>query len=430
MVNFKWLAAGACLAAALGSAAAKPWVEYVPLGPANAAIYHPDGVQPHVAFVVMHRSADFMRHVACGELAARGMLAVCLDSRSVHNEATAEWDDTMLDVAQGVEYARKQPGITKIVLFGHSGGGAVMTSYQAAAEKGSTYCDAAGKISPCRADAAHLPPADALVLADAHPGDAVMRMRDFNPAVKIAADGSVHVDPSLDPFSPANGFDPKRSHYSKAFQARFLAAQAQEADTLAASARKQMDDIKAHGMTRSDEDMILVPTTNASAWLSRMDPDVEGARSTERPERLLKNDGHFVVQKITSVAVTTARGDPDKLETQAFYLGAFLSSHAIRARNSQDGIDYCSSNDSSICAVQFVSVPTMIAAMGGYLFVRDSERLYDRTASKDKEFFVLEGAVHGFTPCTACEKTPHQYDNSLKNLFDYIQSWTDKRFPG
>jgi hypothetical protein len=41
---------------------------------------------------------------------------------------------------------------------------------------------------------------------------------------------------------------------------------------------------------------------------------------------------------------------------------------------------------------------------------------------------VLEGAVHGFTPCTACETTRGQYSNSVKNLFDYIRDWTNKRF--
>jgi hypothetical protein len=40
----------------------------------------------------------------------------------------------------------------------------------------------------------------------------------------------------------------------------------------------------------------------------------------------------------------------------------------------------------------------------------------------------LEGAVHGFTPCTACDTTRGQYSNSVKNLFDYIRDWTNKRF--
>jgi hypothetical protein len=50
------------------------------------------------------------------------------------------------------------------------------------------------------------------------------------------------------------------------------------------------------------------------------------------------------------------------------------------------------------------------------------------SASKDKDFIVIEGAVHGFTPCTACEQTPGQYSNTVKNLFDYAAKWINARF--
>ena len=92
------------------------------------------------------------------------------------------------------------------------------------------------------------------------------------------------------------------------------------------------------------------------------------------------------------------------------------------------GIDHCSSNNSTTCAVQSISVPVMVAAMGGYHFIRDGEIIYEKSASKDKDFVVIEGALHGFGPCTACEKTPGQYSNTVKNLFNYIAAWTNKRF--
>ena len=43
-------------------------------------------------------------------------------------------------------------------------------------------------------------------------------------------------------------------------------------------------------------------------------------------------------------------------------------------------------------------------------------------------FIVLEGATHGIRPCTACEKTPGQYANSVKNYFDYVAKWINARF--
>lgn len=39
-----------------------------------------------------------------------------------------------------VDFARSQPGIAKVILFGHSGGGPLMSFYQALAEKGPAYC--------------------------------------------------------------------------------------------------------------------------------------------------------------------------------------------------------------------------------------------------------------------------------------------------
>jgi isopentenyl diphosphate isomerase/L-lactate dehydrogenase-like FMN-dependent dehydrogenase len=114
--------------------------------------------------------------------------------------------------------------------------------------------------------------------------------------------------------------------------------------------------------------------------------------------------------------------------TKIFTIKSFLSANATRATNSRDGIDYCSSNNSTTCAVRSLSLPIMIAAMGGYHFIRDNEIVYEKAASKDKDYVVIEGALHGFGPCTACETRPGQYSNTVRNLFDYIRDWTNKRF--
>jgi hypothetical protein len=106
---------------------------------------------------------------------------------------------------------------------------------------------------------------------------------------------------------------------------------------------------------------------------------------------------------------------------------SFLSTNAIRATNSQDGIDYCSTNNSVPCAVKSITVPVLFAAMGAYTFIRDNEIHYELAASKDKDYIVVEGATHGATPCKECEKTPGQYSNSVKNFFDYVARWIATR---
>ena len=168
------------------------------------------------------------------------------------------------------------------------------------------------------------------------------------------------------------------------------------------------------------------------AKLATLDPSIPELMSTARPEKVLTNDGRIVTQVVKSVsvaepgmAVTNRAFDTG---TKLFTFKSFLSANATRATNSRDGIDYCSSNNSTTCAVQSISVPIMIAAMGAYQFIRDDEVIFDKAASKDKDYVVIEGALHGFSPCVACETTRGQYSNSLRNLFDYIQKWINARF--
>ena len=125
--------------------------EYIPLGQLSAALYRPDsGPAPHVAFVIAHRTANYLNHIGCRELSARGFLALCFNTRFQNNEALVRWEETPLDVKAAVDFARSQPGITKVILFGHSGGGPLMSFYQALAEKGPAYCQAPNSSSTTR----------------------------------------------------------------------------------------------------------------------------------------------------------------------------------------------------------------------------------------------------------------------------------------
>ena len=57
----------------------------------------------------------------------------------------------------------------------------------------------------------------------------------------------------------------------------------------------------------------------------------------------------------------------------------------MHATDARDGIDHCSTNNSTTCAVQSISIPILIAAMGGYRFVRDDEVIFEKAASRDKD---------------------------------------------
>ena len=414
--------------------------EFIALGRVSAALYTPDtGPAPHVGFVIGHRTANYLNHIACRELSSRGYLALCFNTRFQNNETQVRWEETPLDVKAAVEFVRRQPSITKVILFGHSGGGPLMSFYQAVAENGTAYCQKPERLVKCADDLRGLPPADAIVFADAHAGNPVQALRSLNPSVTIEA-GKRRVDPALDPFDEKNGFNPQGpSHYSKMFQERYFAAQAARMNELIDRALGIQDRMRKGDYPYSDDEILLIPSggnpgagAGGDAKLATLDPTIVDLQSTGRPEKLLKNDGSIVTQIVRSVAVAEpgmARTNRDfDTGTKIFTLKSFLSANAMRATNANDGIAYCSSNNSTVCAVQSISVPLMIAAMGAYQFIRDDEIIFDKSASKDKDYLVIEGAVHGFTPCTACETAPGQYSNTVKNLFDYIRDWTNKRF--
>jgi hypothetical protein len=428
----------AALAAAPALAQSHP--EFAQLGRVSAALYKPDsGPAPHVAFLVAHRTANNLANIACTELAKRGFMVVCFNTRFVNNEAQVRWEQTPQDVKAAADFARAQAGITKVVALAHSGGAPLMAFYEAVAENGPAYCQKPERIVKCGNGMQGYTPLDGIVFPDAHPGNPVQALRDLNPAVTMK-DGKIAVDPTLDPFSEANGYNPHgASHYSREFQARYFAAQSQAMNDRLARVQAAEERIKVGEYRYPDDDIVIIPGggnpgagAGGDGHLAHLDPTIDGFMATARPQKLLKNDGSIVTQVVHSVAVA----DPEMAKTnrqfdtgtKVFTFRSFLSANATRSTNSLDGIEDCSSNNSTICAVQSIHIPIAIQAMGAYTFVRDQETLFDKSASADKDLVVVEGALHGYTPCKPCEKTPGEYSNSVKNLFDYIAAWTNKRF--
>jgi hypothetical protein len=436
----------ACLAVSLaGSVAAEAQSNptFFPLsGGAKGVLYKPDsGPAPHVGVIVIHRTSNFLAHPACTQLSQRGFAVLCINSRYDNNETLLRFETVALDVKAGVALLRRQPGITKVVLFGHSGGAGTVSFYQAVAENGVAYCQDPHRLTRCDDDLAGLPKADGIVLADGHPGEPMQIMRGLNPSVVYdARTHKTRVIAALDPFDPRNGYNPHgMSHYSEAFQARYFKAQSQEMNRLIAEAQAGLKRAAAGGFYNDDGAMVIPGAGNPKggdtgrAFLFVMDPDIAGIGTSIRPHKLLKNDGSVVTQIIHSVKAPVPGMAADNRSfdrgTRIYTYRSFLSSDAMRSTNSLDGIDFCSSNNSAMCALQSVSVPLMMATMGAHDFVRDNEKMFDAAKSADKDWVTIEGAIHDFVPCKPCETTPGQYANSEKNLFDYVASWLNQHFP-
>jgi hypothetical protein len=414
------------------SAQAQSNPRYIQFQPSatKGALYVPDsGPAPHTAFLTIHRTSNFMNMIGTGELAKRGFMVLGMNPRSDNNEASVNFEEIALDIKQGIEFLRKQAGITKVILIGFSGGGPSTTFYQAVAEKGISYCQGPNKLTQCSNALAGLPPADAMLLLDAHPGNTVNGLRSLNPSVLDENDLS-KIDPALDPFDVKNGYNPSgHSTYSAEFMDRYFKAQSARMNRLIDKALAMREEIK-QGKGKTMDDVPFIVYRNRARL---MDFSMSIHPGTTRPQKLIKNDGTISTEIVRSVRVGLAENARlDKTlsnGTMFLTLTSFLSANAIRSKDSIVDIDWCSANNSTPCALKQITVPILVTAMGGHYFIADNEIHYDVAVSKDKDYVVIEGAVHGQTPCEACSKiTGQSYANATKNLYDYVGKWANERF--
>jgi len=391
-----------------------------------------------IAFLAIHRTSDFLAHISTQELPKRGFSVLGMNSRFKNNEASVNWELIALDVRAGVRYLRSQPGITKVILIGHSGGGPTTSYYQAVATNGTKYCKSTPiqeKLSECSDSqlAGFLPTdkADGIVFLDAHPGNTVNVLRSLNAAVKKEGKPNNPLNEKLDPFNTANGFNPDGdSVYAKKFVDKYTDEQSNRMNDLIDLALQMRADIAAGNSLPTGDDAFVA--YRESARLS--DFSTGGWKGTLNPAKLIKNDGTIDASKVVN---TVRVSDPGNKQTDESFGGtlfrtltSFLSANAIRSFNSLDGIDWCSSNNSTPCAVASLSpsLPILVMSMQGHYFIRDGAFIYQSSVSTDKDYAVVEGAVHGLTPCIPCSALHGNadYSKATVNLFNYVRDWANK----
>jgi hypothetical protein len=188
-------------------------------------LYEPvaPGSKSRLGIIVMHSDLSYTTFPACTQLSKRGYRVLCVNKSGTPGGSL---DRTIADLKQAVAYLRSYPGITKVVLLGHSGGATLMSAYQYIAENGISACQGSEKIAKCPGNLAGLPAADGLMLVDSNWGNAEMTLLSLDPAV-ADDDNGVKLNADLDNFNPANGFVAGGdSHYGADFIRRFQRAAA------------------------------------------------------------------------------------------------------------------------------------------------------------------------------------------------------------
>ncbi|HET7679369.1 MAG TPA: hypothetical protein VFK79_04445 [Xanthobacteraceae bacterium] len=396
----------------------------------QGALYMPDPAvypNPTTAMIAVHRVNNRMHDDGISplidrEMPKRGVIVLGLNTHSVNNEAAVDWEGQMpKDIKAAVEYLKKEVGAKTVVLLGGSGGGPNVAFYQALAEKGLSVCKGTNKIVECADDPGLLgPPADAIVFRDTHPGNPMNRLRSANPAVLNEADAGT-LDDSLNPFLEKNGYNPKGcSTFSAEFQKRYFEGQSARMNRLVDQALKMKAEMAA-GKHFPVDDAPFVAHRNG-ARLVQLDRTVDA--KTDKPRKLVKDDGSIVTDIVTTVRPCVPRikdADATYAESIDVTVKSFLGAGAIRSKNAMTDIDHCSSNNSTTCMVQYITVPTLVLAAQGHYFIRDNEEIYEKSASRAKDFAVIAGATHGMGNCSRCEGAP--YKNARTHFYDYIAKW-------
>jgi hypothetical protein len=411
---------------------------FIRLGPGEPAVlYEPvdPGPKAQIAVFVMHSANDFLTHSACSNLSRRGYRVLCANNTS---DKAGQFNDGILDsvllqAKQAIVFLRGYPGVNKIVLWGHSGGATVMTAYQTIAENGVKACQDAAKIYKCPNSLAGLPPADGVILGDANWGLAPITLIGIDPAVGDAR--GTKIDPDLDMFDTKNGFAAAGAHYDPAFVRKFQAAEGKRMNALIKRAEDRLALIEAGKGDYADDEPFWI--AGASFTENKLyAQDMRLMAHTTKAWPLLHADGSTTTEVVHSVRVPTLTASPSPSVRAALKttVKSFLMTYAIRAgddygygeENSLRGVDWHSTWASNPGNAEGIAVPFLTMGMTGSYESATAETIHEHLKSADKTLVFVEGATHGYPACKKCEKTPGQYGDTEKTIYDFADKWLSK----
>jgi pimeloyl-ACP methyl ester carboxylesterase len=420
----------------------------------------PANPNAHTAIVIMHAFGNNANNGVCTSMAQRGFTTLCIDHiYSGRQMEYGGYEDHVPALRAAINHLRNDvPGVTRVVLFGHSMGGPLMAFYANIAENGSRTCQLPARLIPCNpanlldpgTTRVSLPAIDGIILSDTHPGDAFATFSYVDPAITDPATPGIR-NPAVDMFATANGYpgdaqaaapNYKDATYSPAFVNAFFDAQAARNDQITKQAREMYLGVRAKDSRYYPDDMIIsVPGAEGAARLLQADLDIW--KCTKRAHIFLTRDGRKEMSPgpICSVRPPSASlEDANSVNTVVTMpVKEWLGARALRTNgpfrmtiNDVTGVDWDSSNTSTITNMKGVTKPLLMVAHGAHYFLVPDEMIFDAAKSTDKTFFVTEGAVHGGGPCRPCAEMQglpaDHYGDTQTRTHDYIAQWLAAKF--
>ncbi|EHA21442.1 lipase, partial [Aspergillus niger ATCC 1015] len=368
----------------------------------------------------MHAEQDYTSFVGCTELQERGFTVFCANNEASKSGYMSDinFEDMMLQVNTGLAWLRNQTNIDKVVILGHSGGGAMMAQYQNVAENGVSACNGPEKIYPCSNALASLEPADGLMLLDANYGISTMGLLSLNPAIEDETNAS-RLNQSLNIYNPDNGFsNGTQSNFTSEFKKRFTKGIVARNNRVLEHAQNRLKEIeKGNGMFGDDEPLTIPAALYLGPNNLFITQDVRTLHHTTYPWTLLEKNG--TTEQI--IHSTTVR--------------RYLSTLAIRANenfnilaDNLEGIEYESTQMAPAASIKGVSVPLLTVGMTGHYEYLNAEKIHlNAIKSNDTSIAFVQGAQHGIYTCTECESYPGEFGDTVKTCFNYVAGWLSER---
>ncbi|KAK0625582.1 hypothetical protein DIS24_g11092 [Lasiodiplodia hormozganensis] len=434
---------GATTAATSASLPSPTAIDLASGGGTVGALFRPapggDAAKAATAIMVMHAEQDYWSFYPCTELPARGYTVLCANNAASKSGYMSDlnFEDMMVDVGYAVSWLRNQSDIERVVLFGHSGGGAMLAQYQNVAENGAAACNGSEKISPCSSAVEGLPAADGVVLDDANFGIGPMMVMSLNPAITDEASG-MQIDEALDLYSAAHGWSSTgSSNYSAEFAKQFAAGVHARNTRLIAYAKERLAAIENGTGLFADDEPFYIPDALYLGMNNKFFPqDLSYLHHTTYPWKLLHKNGSYTTQIVPSVRTATTVSSLANsylnggLKTT---IKRFLATFAVTTTedfgyqaDGVTGIVWNSSQLVPIAAVKGIHVPLLTMGNTGHYEFMNIEKTHLAAVSNDTDIAFVEGAQHTINTCTECEAYAGEFGDTVKTTFDYVDQWLSK----
>jgi len=428
-----WIA-GAVLLGVVGSAVLQAQTRtFVKLtNNANALIAGPETPDPkraRIAVLLTHPDhVNTFNYFLGDELSKRGYRVMMMN----YYGPEQVYEEFLPPLAAAIKHLKSLPGVERVVLAGHSTGGAVLTYYQDVAENGPKACQGPDRIYPCSGkNLNELPRADGVMVLDSSAG-AFERLIALDPSVD-GARPRVH-QPEVDLFNSANGFDPgtRAGTYSLQFVSSYLAAQSARQAALIRAASDRLAKIENGAGDYKDDEPFVIPGSSVHAYDgARLDlADLRFLSRTHAAHPLLKADGSVSTQILHSTRPPLAvpdnmdRLNQTTLNTTVRHFLSFLAigtgSNYKVTEDGVTGVMWRSVPNSIPGNIQGIKVPSLFMAATCAPHLVFTEIAYDLSPARDKEFLGVDGANHEFRPCKP------EYGDTAAHAFDYVDGWLMK----